>query len=169
MHQDHGDHRVARVLWYTDKILFDNPGDSLVPVQELLAGGATDCRNPTIQRVIRMAQLAEQAGSGVVGIRERWDELTGQVPAVHNDPARKTYAIEFPWAESQATEQVTPQVTPQVHQFVEALEGEMTRGDLMERLGLKDRMHFVSAYLIPALDAGIVEMTIPKPRPARDP
>ncbi|WP_295586206.1 Fic family protein [uncultured Lamprocystis sp.] len=176
VHQDHGDHRIARVLWYSDKILFENPGDSLVPLQELLAGGATDCRNPTVQRAMRMAQLAEQAGSGVVGLCERWEGLTGQVPVIANDPAGKTYAIELPWPQEQATERVTPQVTlqvppqvtQQVSQLVEALDGEMTRGDLLERLGLKDRMHFVSAYLTPALDFGVVEMTIPdKPRSSR--
>lgn len=35
----------------------------------------------------------------------------------------------------------------------------------METLSLRDRMHFQSAYLLPALDLGLVEMTLPdKPR-----
>jgi ATP-dependent DNA helicase RecG len=38
----------------------------------------------------------------------------------------------------------------------------------MAALGLKDRMHFASAYLAPALEAGLVEMTIPdKPRSSK--
>ncbi|MBW1705438.1 MAG: hypothetical protein JRJ86_09760 [Deltaproteobacteria bacterium] len=32
----------------------------------------------------------------------------------------------------------------------------------MEALGLKDRMHFVHEYLQPALNAGLMEMTIPE-------
>ena len=59
----------------------------------------------------------------------------------------------------------TPQVTPQVVELLEVLEGELTRAVLMERVGLKDRKHFARAYLRPALEAGVIEMTIPdKPR-----
>ena len=41
----------------------------------------------------------------------------------------------------------------------------MTRQQLKEALGLKDDEHFREAYLLPALEAGLIEMTIPdKPR-----
>ena len=40
--------------------------------------------------------------------------------------------------------------------------------EIMEFLELKDRMHFVSDYLQPALNAGFIEMTIPdKPRSSK--
>jgi len=58
--------------------------------------------------------------------------------------------------------------TPQVVKLVEMIDGEMRREDIMYSLGLKDRMHFVNSYLKPAMDEGIVEMTIPeKPRSRR--
>jgi len=41
------------------------------------------------------------------------------------------------------------------------LQGEMGREALMRALGLKDARHFRQAYLTPALDAGLVEMTQP--------
>ena len=41
----------------------------------------------------------------------------------------------------------------------------MTRQRLQESLDLKDGEHFRRAYLLPALQAGLIEMTIPdKPR-----
>ncbi len=41
----------------------------------------------------------------------------------------------------------------------------MSRQQLLEALGLAHREHFRRAYLKPALDAGLVEMTLPdKPR-----
>jgi ATP-dependent DNA helicase RecG len=44
----------------------------------------------------------------------------------------------------------------------------MNRAELMDAMGLKDRMHFATAYLGPALESGVVEMTIPdKPRSSR--
>jgi len=65
----------------------------------------------------------------------------------------------------QGTPQAAPQVTPQVSTLLAKVTGEMTRQELMDSVGLKDRMHFAKAYLQPALDAGVLEMTIPdKPR-----
>ncbi len=41
----------------------------------------------------------------------------------------------------------------------------MSRSELMDALGLKDRMHFYYSYLQPSVEEGLVEMTIPdKPR-----
>jgi len=66
------------------------------------------------------------------------------------------------------TPQVTPQVSPQVGKLLEALQGEMSRGELMEKLRLKDRMHFAMDYLQPALAAALIEMTVPdKPRSSK--
>jgi hypothetical protein len=60
---------------------------------------------------------------------------------------------------------VTPQVAPQVMGLLGTLTGEMSRGELMENLGLKDRRHFSKGYLQSALDSALIEMTIPdKPR-----
>ncbi|MFA8450239.1 MAG: Fic family protein [Bacteroidales bacterium] len=62
---------------------------------------------------------------------------------------------------TQETIQVTPQVTPQVKALMEVIEGEMTRTEIQEKLGLKDRMNFTHNYLQPALRLGLIEMTIP--------
>ena len=45
------------------------------------------------------------------------------------------------------------------------LHGEMSRVEIMQKMGLADRRHFRSSYLQPCLDAGLVEMTVPdRPR-----
>ncbi|AKB06394.1 hypothetical protein VAB027_3555 [Vibrio cholerae] len=61
----------------------------------------------------------------------------------------------------QETEATTPQVTPQVKQLLEVLEGEMLREEIQAMLGLKDRKSFRDRYLKPALEAGLIEMTLP--------
>ena len=44
----------------------------------------------------------------------------------------------------------------------------MTRQQLQAALNLKDDEHFRKAYLLPALQAGLIEMTIPdKPRSSK--
>lgn len=46
-----------------------------------------------------------------------------------------------------------------------ALVGEMKRSELQRSLGLGHEEHFRQAYLQPALEAGVIEMTVPdKPR-----
>lgn len=62
-----------------------------------------------------------------------------------------------------------PQVSPQVEALLAALSGEISRGmsrqELQDSLGLSDRESFRKAYLLPALEAGLVEMTLPdRPR-----
>ena len=44
----------------------------------------------------------------------------------------------------------------------------MSRAELQEKLGLRHRDNFIEAYLQPALNAGLLEMTIPdKPRSSK--
>ncbi len=59
------------------------------------------------------------------------------------------------------TAQVTAQVAAQVDELVRRLDGERTRGELQEAVGLTHREHFRKAYLLPALEAGLIEMTQP--------
>lgn len=81
-----------------------------------------------------------------------------------------------------STEQVTDQATEQVGgtteqvagdvglevRLLRAMSGEMTRRGIQEALGLRHRIHFREAYLLPALQAGLTEMTIPdKPRSSK--
>lgn len=54
---------------------------------------------------------------------------------------------------------VTAQVTEQVATLVGHLDGELTRSELQEAVGLTHREHFRVVYLLPALRAGLIEMT----------
>ncbi len=68
---------------------------------------------------------------------------------------------------AQSPEPVTPEVTPEVRLLM-ILAGEMTRQALQAGLSLKDSEYFRKAYLLPALEAGLIEMTIPdKPRSSK--
>ena len=69
------------------------------------------------------------------------------------------------WTEDgDATTEVTGEVAGEVR-LLQVLSGEMTRQGLREALGLRNDKHFRKAYLLPALQAGLIEMTIPdKPR-----
>ena len=61
----------------------------------------------------------------------------------------------------QVTPQDTLQVTEHVERLITTLTGTMNRAQLQKVMRLRDRNHFTSAYLEPAVNAGLIEMTIP--------
>ncbi len=64
--------------------------------------------------------------------------------------------------ELEGTEQVGVQVTEQVEKLLDVIGEEPLAGnELMKLLDLKHRPTFRKNYLLPALEAGLVEMTIP--------
>lgn len=61
-----------------------------------------------------------------------------------------------------------PEVTPEVMRLLERLDGLMLRRELQTVMDLKDDEHFRKSYIQPALEAGLIEMTIPdKPRSSK--
>jgi ATP-dependent DNA helicase RecG len=66
-----------------------------------------------------------------------------------------------PQVDTQPGDQATPQVTPQVAKVLELITGELSRGKLMAGLGLTDRKHFRVDYLQPAIEEGVIEMSLP--------
>ena len=60
------------------------------------------------------------------------------------------------------TEQAREQVTEQVERLLEVIgDKEYSTKELMELLGLKHRPTFRDNYLLPSLELGLIEMTVP--------
>ena len=96
-----------------------------------------------------------------------WCVKNGNPPPVWKEQAGAVY-VTFLLATLPETHRGTPQVTPQVQKLIDGMVGEMTRTELMDAVSLKDRMHFSREYLQPALQSGLIEMTIPdKPRSSK--
>jgi len=101
-------------------------------------------------------------------IRERQQEYY-DVLAVADKAANSTAFVEFmlrairdALSELLRTEQVREQVTEQVERLLTALGSEtLSAKELLERLGLKHRPTFSNNYLRPALELGLIEMTVP--------
>ena len=70
--------------------------------------------------------------------------------------------------EAMYTPQVAPQATPQVRRLLSVLEGEMSRQEIQQALGLKDRKSLGQRYLLPALRDDYIEMTHPDTPNARN-
>ena len=69
---------------------------------------------------------------------------------------------------ARADERETGEVTGAARRLLAVMVGEMKRAEIQETWGLRHEDHFRDAYLGPALEAGVFEMTIPdKPRSSK--
>lgn len=68
----------------------------------------------------------------------------------------------------QVAGEVTGEVTGEVLRLLAVMAGEMKRAEIQQVLGLKHEEHFRDAYLLPALNMQVIEMTQPdKPRSSK--
>ena len=144
-------------------------------------------RNRRIGEFLKELDLAEGRSTGVPKIYRAMRQNGSPDPAFESDEDRTWFLVRLPVRERvslAATEHVdrqdtlqdktletqeknrdTPQdalqVTVRVERLITVLAGMMNRAQLQEAIRLRDRSHFTSAYLKPALDAGLIEMTLP--------
>ena len=160
---------------YTNRIEVISPGS--LPKGLTLAdlGRKSVRRNALVADLLHRIDFVEKAGTGIRRIR---DEARAQDCPEPQFEANSFVTVTFrpnPEVRAEAEErpmdrfttEVTMEVTMEVR-LLQALSGEMTRQDLRDALGLKNDEHFRKTYLSPALDAGLIEMTIPdKPRSSK--
>ena len=116
------------------------------------------------QRTIESARVEYKEGWNAKAMQQ-----TGSPePVFESDEDRTWFLVRLPVhkraaneASRQDTLQDTGQVTAHVEQLVAVLTGKMSRAQIQTALQLKDRNHFTTVYLKPALEAGLIEMTLP--------
>ena len=173
---------------YADRIEVISPGSLLKGLTLADLGHMSIRRNPLIADLLHRIDFIEKAGKGIRRIRDGAKAVDCPEPECGADrfvtvTFRPNPEVREVSGDDRATPQVTPevtgedtgqvtdQVTEQIGPEVRLLRmmlGEMTRQQIQEALGLKHRDHFSEAYLLPALQVGLIEMTIPdKPRSNR--
>ena len=142
-------------------------------------------RNRRIGEFLKELDLAEGRCTGIPKILRAMRDNGSPPPVFETDDDRTWFLVRLPVHETvrsrptvqgteraadqvtehdaqQVTRQVTPQVAHHVEELVAVLSGQMSRGQLQDELGLRDRSHFTTAYLRPAVEAGLIEMTLPE-------
>jgi ATP-dependent DNA helicase RecG len=166
-HRDYRSTANVQVYIFHDRVEIVTPGGLPAGMREEDLGIKSVPRNPLLFGMFYRMGMVEQVGSGIKRIREMCRDYGVPEPVLEVSETWVTTTFKRPIEEvtQHVTPQVTQHVTPQVRKVVSVLQGEQSRGELMESLNLKDRMHFVNEYLQPSLDEGWIEMTIPdKPR-----
>ena len=113
--------------------------------------------------------LIERYGSGIRRILEACENADLPEPLFENFSGgfRVKFTLPKQGAESIAPK-VTGEVTGEVLRLLKVMTGELKRSEIQEKLSLKHEDYFREKYLIPALEAGLIEMTIPdKPRSSK--
>ena len=123
--------------------------------------GVSIPRNRELMRVYRDLELVEQLGSGVPRILESYGR---ECFRFMGNFVRMTFPIS-----EEIIPKVTEQVTEQVSSILNVADQTGRSGaELMALVGIKHRPTFLYNYLQPALDRGLMEMTIPdKPKSSK--
>jgi predicted HTH transcriptional regulator len=116
----------------------------------------------------KIARTAVAFANGVLieawgtGIRRMRAELESY-PEVELVLQEVTQAFQVQFVRKKAQDTAATEVA-----LLNVMSGDMTRAQIRDALGLKNDEHFRKAYLVPAIDAGLIEMTIPdKPRSSK--
>lgn len=110
-------------------------------------------RNPDIAHVLYLRKLMEKLGRGSAMIKKECEDNGLPTPKWHSDQSGVTLTFFTPEA--------IPEVAPEVTKVIRSIIGEMSKKDLLEKVGLKDDKNFSSLYLKPAMKLKLIEMTIP--------
>ena len=128
--------------------------------------------NPIIASVFYRAGIIEQWGTGTLKVIDWCRDNANPVPAWTEDSGSVIVTFQpasgFEKVTGEVTREVTPEVTPEVTRLMLKCQTPKTRKALQEELGLRDDEHFRKAYLLPGMEAGLVERTIPdKPKSSK--
>ena len=162
---------------HEELVIVSYPGpDRSIRLADLQAGRAVSrrYRNRRIGEFLKELDMTEGRSTGIPKILKEMATNGSPVPLFETDDDRLSFVIRLPRHPlslvpsahtTQVTGEATGEVTGEVERLLCAVVGEMSRLQIQAALGLKSEEHFRTAYLKPALLAGLIEMTLPhKPR-----
>ncbi|MEI7455914.1 MAG: ATP-binding protein [Nitrosomonadales bacterium] len=127
----------------------------------LLEKHSSQPANPDIANTFFRAGKIESWGRGIDLIRHECLAEGYPAPKFSCDSAGIWIEFAFPKNSPVNTGEVTGEVTGKVARLLQVCKQAMSRRELCESLGLKGEDNFRRLYLLPALNAGLIEMTIP--------
>ncbi|MEE1993047.1 ATP-binding protein [Pseudomonas syringae pv. syringae] len=130
-----------------------------VDADKLQQGHISVLRNPDIAHALYLQGYMEKLGRGSVLIRQACEE-NGLAPPVWYSEGNSGVTLTFLTPE--VAPEATPEVTPEVEKLIVLVNGDIKRIELQHQLKLADAEHFRKHYLSPALEQGVLAMTIPE-------
>lgn len=164
-HRNYASDGSVQVMVFRDRVLILNPGNlpSELPAKKIFEPHESLSPNRPIAQALFWAGYIETLGSGFIDMKNACRKSRLPIPSVENDHGTVSVTLYRPKNNSipQVTPQAIPQVTPQVKLLLNAINGEMDTSELMQKIGISDRKYFRTAFVVPAIKAGFIEMTNP--------
>ena len=174
-HRDYQSKGSVQLMLFANRVEISNPG-GLPPeltLDKLRTDHASYPKNPHLAEVLYQAGYIERFGTGTGEIIRLCKEI-GLIEPVFNLEEGFKVTIWRPTAVTdhvteqvtgQATGQVTGQATGQVKEEIRrviyVVNGELKTSEIMAILDLKHREYFRDTYLLPSIEEGYIELTIP--------
>ena len=174
VHRDYAVTAPVQIRVYEDRLRIWNP--AVLPegwtMETLLGSHSSSPYNPAVANTFFRAGEIEAWGRGVERIFAACAAAGTPKPVLRYEPFDMWMEFSFEPAylkvlragrgqNEQAEAQVTPQVTPEIFRMLAAIDGEMTRAEIMVALGLRNTKHFRTHYQQAAVFSQLIEMTIP--------
>jgi ATP-dependent DNA helicase RecG len=174
MHMDYFDAKGAVVKCYDDQILFRNAGCLRFPI-ERIEQHLTEPRNPVIAKVFRLLGWADRSGEGIEKIAKGWTSMGYDKPVFQDDKTVNMFEVIFPLVKKGKNADQAPikyhASTDQVPCKLNVLQfcvNPHSLKEIIDCLGLKNRMHVLVEYVRPLVEDGLLALTIPdKPKSSR--
>lgn len=80
VHADYSENVSLLVVKRPDLYGFRNPGTPRLPIEDVLSGGISDCRNRLLHQMFLLVGLGERAGSGMPKIFSGWKQANWRTP-----------------------------------------------------------------------------------------
>ena len=176
-HRNYRSTANVQVHVFRDRVEIVTPGGLPAGMHEEDLGTKSVPRNPLLFGMFYRMGLVEQIGSGIRRIRQLCRDYKVAEPLidVSENWVTTTFARPGEHAADRGTRHAAPQVpvkyptsSLQVRNLICCLDGEQTRAEILQSLGLRDRTNLAKEYVQPALAEGLIEMTIPdRPRSSK--
>ena len=164
-----GAHTQMRV--YDNCISLWNDGGLPIELKEddLKRPHSSKPRNPIIAGACFLAGYIDAWGRGTLKIIDACKKEGLPEPLIKEMQGGIEVTMFKMVSTAQVTQQVTTEVTEQVSKLIHVLLlGEYTSAEIQNKLELKHRPTFLYTYIQPALEQGLIEMTIPeKPKSSK--
>ncbi len=178
-HRDYTSNGSVQVMLFKDRLEIWNPGNLPFGLNtaKLRQPHSSIPANPLLAEPMYLAGYIERLGTGTGDIIRLCKEKGLKEPDFIQDEEFKTVlwrtlsSTEQPTGQptdqvtGQATGQVTSEATGQaidgISRMLLVIDGEMKSAEIQSALQLKHRENFRDNYLMPSMEEGLVEMTVP--------
>ncbi len=179
-HRDYRNASPGRLLIYEDRVILDNPSTQYFHQPITPRNLASHPKNPSICKFMIQLGRFDELGSGVINIHKYLPAYADGAQPLFEDTSegfRLTLPLRIasgkrdsdpvtPQVTGEVTGKVTGEVTGEVADEVRKLldvlsPKPLTRAEAQDALRLAGQANFRDRYLVPALEAGLIERTIP--------